>query len=82
MTGLQEDGLTGLATRRCSTRAGPCMLGTLTAEFKLGVDTVRVSAHIGIALGQVAADAPALLGRARAAMAEQRRSGAQGIRLA
>jgi two-component system, cell cycle response regulator len=74
--------LEGMARPSNAERAGQRVLGTLTTDLKLGVDKVRVSAHIGIALGRVAADAPGLLGRARAAMAEQRRSGAQGIKLA
>lgn len=74
--------LEGMARPSNAERAGQRVLGTLTNEFKLGVEKLRVSAHIGIALGRVSADGPSLLGRARAAMAEQRRSGAQGIRLA
>jgi diguanylate cyclase (GGDEF)-like protein len=62
-------------------RAGQRILGALAAEFKLGVEKHRVTANIGVALGRAAADGPGLLGRARTAMAEQRRSGAQGIRL-
>jgi two-component system, cell cycle response regulator len=74
--------LEGMARPSNAERAGQRVLGVLTPEFKLGVDTWRVSVNVGIALGRASADGPGLLGRARAAMAEQRRSGAQGIRLA
>ena len=72
----------GMARPSNAERAGQRVLGMLVPEFKLGVDKLRVSANVGIALGRVAADGPGLLGRARLAMAEQRRSGAQGIKLA
>ena len=71
----------GMARPSNAERAGQRMLGGLVPEFKLGVDKLRVAANVGIALGRVAADGSGLLGRARAAMAEQRRSGAQGIKL-
>ena len=74
--------LEGMARPSNAERAGQRVLGVLTPEFKLGVDKVRVSANVGIVLGRVVADGPGLLGRARVAMAEQRRSGSQGIRLA
>jgi two-component system cell cycle response regulator len=74
--------LEGIPRPSNAERAGQRILGVLTPEFKLGVDKLRVSANVGIALGRVAADGPGLLGRARVAMAEQRRSGSQGIRLA
>jgi diguanylate cyclase (GGDEF)-like protein len=74
--------LEGMARPSNAERAGQRVLGALTPEFKLGVDTWRASVNVGIALGRAPADGPGLLGRARAAMAEQRRSGAQGIRLA
>ncbi|HEV3362888.1 MAG TPA: response regulator [Acidimicrobiia bacterium] len=73
--------LEGMARPSNAERAGQRVLGVLTPEFKLGVDTLRSSSNIGIALGRVPADGPGLLGRARTAMAEQRRSGSQGIRL-
>jgi diguanylate cyclase (GGDEF)-like protein len=74
--------LEGLARPSNAERAGQRALGALSAEFKLGVTRLRMTACIGIALGRVPADGPPLLDRARAAMAEQRRSGEQGIRLA
>jgi diguanylate cyclase (GGDEF)-like protein len=74
--------LEGMARPSNAERAGQRVLGVLTPEFKLGVDTWRVSASVGIALGRASAGGPSLLRRARAAMAEQRRSGSQGIRLA
>ena len=73
--------LEGMARPSNAERAGQRVLGVLTPEFKLGVDKMRLSANVGIALGRVTADGPGLLRRARAAMAEQRRSGTQGIRL-
>ncbi|MCA1845008.1 MAG: GGDEF domain-containing response regulator, partial [Actinobacteria bacterium] len=74
--------LEGLARPSNAERAGQRVLGGLASEFKLGVTRVRVTACIGIALGRIPADGPALVNRARAAMTEQRRSGEQGIRLA
>jgi diguanylate cyclase (GGDEF)-like protein len=63
-------------------RAGQRVLGALAPEFTLGGAALRLEASVGIALGRVPADGPALLDRARAAMAEQRRVGGQGVRLA
>ncbi len=63
-------------------RAGQRALGALAPEFGLGDGKIRVTASVGIALGKVTADGPDLLDRARSAMAEQRRTGGQGIRLA
>jgi len=74
--------LEGLARPSNAERAAQRVLGALAAEFKLGADKLRVAVCIGIALGRVTADGPILLDRARAALAEQRRSGEQGIRLA
>ena len=73
--------LEGLARPSNAERAASRLLGALAPEFKLGVDKLRLTAHIGIALGRTAGDGPGLLDRARAAMVEQRRSGDQGIRL-
>jgi diguanylate cyclase len=74
--------LEGIARPINAERAGQRILGALEQEFKLGVEKHRVTANIGIALGRAPGDGPGLLGRARTAMIEQRRSGAQGIRLA
>jgi diguanylate cyclase (GGDEF)-like protein len=74
--------LEGLARPSNAERAAQRVLGALAAEFKIGVTRLRMTACIGIALGRVPADGPALLDRARAEMNEQRRSGDQGIRLA
>jgi diguanylate cyclase (GGDEF)-like protein len=74
--------LEGLARPSNAERAGQRALGALTPEFKLGAGTLRLSPSIGIALGRAAADGSALLGRARTAMAGQRRTGVQGVRLA
>lgn len=72
----------GLVRPGNAERAGQRALGALAPEFKLGTEKVRVPASVGIALGRVTAEGPGLLDRARAAMAEQRRSGGQGIKLA
>ena len=72
----------GLMRPSNAERAGQRLLGALAPEFKLGTGTLRVPASVGIALGRQAADGPRLLARARAAMAEQRRLGGQGLRLA
>lgn len=72
----------GLARPSNAERAAQRALGAMAPEFKLGVDKLRPMICIGIALGRVAAEGPALIDRARAAMAEQRRSGEQGVRLA
>jgi two-component system, cell cycle response regulator len=72
----------GLARPSNAERAGQRILGALTAEFELGAEKRRVTASVGIALAREAGDGPGLLGRARTAMADQRRSGSQGIRLA
>jgi diguanylate cyclase (GGDEF)-like protein len=74
--------LEGLVRPSNAERAGQRMLGALAAEFKLGTGTLRVPAAVGIALGRQPADGPRLLERARAAMAEQRRLGGQGVRIA
>lgn len=74
--------LEGLARPSNAERAAHRVLGALAAEFKLGVEKLRVTVSVGIAFGRVTADGPALLDRARAAMTAQRRSGEQGIRLA
>ena len=74
--------LEGLARPSNAERAASRLLGALAPEFKLGGDKLRLTAHVGIALGRTAGDGPGLLGQARAAMVEQRRSGDQGIRLA
>ena len=74
--------LEGLARPSNAERAGQRVLGALTAEFKVGNDTLPLVPSVGIALGREAADGAALLTRARAAMAGQRRSGVQGVRLA
>ena len=74
--------LEGLARPSNAERAAQRALGALAAEFKLGDGKLRVPASVGIALGRQAADGPALVERARAAMVEQRRLGGQGIRLA
>jgi diguanylate cyclase (GGDEF)-like protein len=72
----------GLVRPSNAERAAQRILGALVAEVKLGEAKLRMTACIGIALGRTTADGPALLARARRAMAEQRRSGEQGIRLA
>jgi diguanylate cyclase (GGDEF)-like protein len=74
--------LEGLARPSNAERAGQRVLGALTAEFKVGDATVLLAPSVGIALGRTAGDAPALLIRARTAMAGQRRTGDQGVRLA
>jgi diguanylate cyclase (GGDEF)-like protein len=74
--------LEGLARPSNAERAGQRVLGALAPEFKLGAGTHRLEASVGIALGRAPADAPTLLERARAAMADQRRLGGQGVRLA
>jgi diguanylate cyclase (GGDEF)-like protein len=73
--------LEGLVRPSNAERAAQRVLGALTPEFKLPTGTLRLTAAIGIALGRAAADGPALLDRARAAMIAQRRSGEQGIRV-
>jgi diguanylate cyclase (GGDEF)-like protein len=74
--------LEGLARPSNAQRAGQRVLGVLAPEIKLGGGSLRVTPSVGIALGRAPADGPGLLGRARAAMADQRRTGAQGVRLA
>ncbi|HEV7535387.1 MAG TPA: response regulator [Acidimicrobiia bacterium] len=74
--------LEGLARPSNAERAGQRVLGVMAPEFKLGVGSLRLSASVGIALGRVPADGPTLLERARAAMADMRRTGGQGVRLA
>ena len=74
--------LEGLARPSNAERAAQRVLGVLGPEIKLGVGSVRVAPSVGIALGRATADGPGLLGRARAAMADQRRTGGQGVRLA
>jgi diguanylate cyclase (GGDEF)-like protein len=73
--------LEGLVRPSNAERAAQRVLGALAPEFKLPTGTLRLTAAIGIALGRAAADGPALLDRARAAMIAQRRSGEQGIRV-
>ena len=74
--------LEGLARPSNAERAGQRVLGALAPEFKLGAGAHRLSASIGVALGRAPADAPTLLERARAAMADMRRTDGQGVRLA
>ena len=74
--------LEGLARPSNAERAGQRVLGALAPEFKLGDGTLRLPPSVGIALGREAADGPALVDRARAAMAGQRRTGLEGLRLA
>ncbi|HEY4410748.1 MAG TPA: diguanylate cyclase [Acidimicrobiia bacterium] len=73
--------LEGLVRPSNAERAAQRALGALAPEFKLPTGTLRLTAAIGIALGRAAADGPALLDRARAAMIAQRRTGEQGIRV-
>jgi diguanylate cyclase (GGDEF)-like protein len=72
--------LEGLARPSNAERAAHRLLGALAPEFKLGVDKLRVTAHIGIALARQVPEALILLDRARRAMIAQRRSGDQGTR--
>lgn len=74
--------LEGLGRPSNAERAGQRVLGALTPEFNLGEESVRLTPSVGIALGREAADGSALIGRARAAMAGQRRTGVPGVRLA
>jgi GGDEF domain-containing protein len=74
--------LEGLARPSNAERAGQRVLGALTPEFKVGDGRVPLAPSVGIALGREPGDGPALLTRARAAMAGQRRTGIQGVRLA
>jgi two-component system cell cycle response regulator len=74
--------LEGLPRPSNAERAGQRVLGAMAPEFKIGSGTLRLEASVGIALGRAPSDGETLLSRARATMADQRRGGGQGVRLA